>query len=206
MVGAKRKVGVEVSRSGRRMMERVGLETMTDKKFLKTKNLRAEVISFWHVLEHMENPWVYLAAAARNLNSSGSMVIGVPNGESFELRLFKKHWFHLVPKHHLWFFSPQSMERMLKQNGLAITSIDFWSLEHHLPGILQSFINVTSGSDSVLHRLVKRRENFSALRYRDIFSCIFWLTVGLPVVFTFWITSSVLHRSGTFVVVARKQR
>lgn len=205
-VVAKRKIGVEVSPSGRSMMETAGIETMTDQEFLRKKNLRADVISFWHVLEHIENPWVYVGAAVRNLGPHGSVVIGVPNGESLELQLFKRHWFHLVPKHHLWFFSPRSLEIMLAQHRLFIKSIDYWSIEHHFPGILQSLINVTSGGDSVLHRLVKRRENFSVLTGRDVVSSLFWLTLGFPLVLVLWITNSLFKRSGTIVIVAQKQK
>lgn len=204
-VQAKRKIGVEISVSGRRLMESRGLKTMSEKKFLASRNLRADAISFWHVLEHMDNPWEYLPATAKNLRSRGFVVIGVPNLESLELRLFQRHWFHLVPQHHLWFFSPTSISLMLRQSGFAIVRIDWWSVEHHLPGILQSCINQTSGSDSVLHRLIKRRENFSALALADILSCIFWLTAGFPVVIVFWIISSVSRRSGTIVVVAQKK-
>lgn len=203
-VRAKRRIGVEISQSGRHIMEKYNLETMSEKQFLLSRNLKADVVSFWHVLEHIEDPWEYLPAASKNLRRGGVVVIGVPNGNSIELRLFQKHWFHLVPQHHLWFFSPKSIQRMLTRSGFGIAHIDFWSPEHHLTGILQSFINKTSGSDSVLQRLVKRRENFLSLSFADILSCIFWLTVGFPLVFLFWIVSSLSHTSGTIVVTAHK--
>lgn len=203
-VSAKRKIGVEISSSGRKIMESLGLETMSEKEFLKSKRLRADVISFWHVLEHMDDPWKYLPVAYNNLQKNGVLVVGVPNLDSFELRLFKRHWFHLVPEHHYWFFSPKSIRLMLGKSGFAVQAIDYWSPEHHLTGILQSFINQTSGSDSVLHRLVKRREKLTSLSFADIISCLFWLTLGLPIVLFFWVVSSLFHRSGTMVIVAKK--
>ena len=203
-VTAKRKIGVEVSSAGRKLMKQTGLETMTEKEFLQSKGLHADVISFWHVLEHVENPWDYLAAARKNLNKSGKIVIGVPNVDSFEFKLFKKYWFHLVPRHHLWHYSPKSMRMLLKKNNFSLEKTDYWSLEHHLTGILQSFINKSSGSDSVLHRLVKRKENLVKISVKDALWSAFWMTFGMPFVFGFLIVGALLHKSGTMVIVATK--
>lgn len=200
-VNAEEKIGVEISSAGRTIMKEKGLEVLSNKQFLKTSGLKAEVISYWNVLEHAEKPWEYLRAGKRNLAKKGKIVIGVPNSDSFELRYFKNHWFHLIPKYHLWHFSGKSIKRLLAKTGFKIDSIDYWSIEHHLTGTLQSFINKTAGSDGVLHRLIKRGLDYK-LSFKDIFWSIFWLTVGFPIVLSFWITSSILKKSGTIVVVA----
>lgn len=201
-VNAQRKIGVEISLAGRKIMEKAGLKTLSNKKFLKTSGLNADVISYWHVLEHVEKPWEYLEAGKRNLSKKGKIIIGIPNSDSLELKYFKKYWFHLVPKYHLWHLSKKSIELFLTEKGFKIDSIDYWSLEHHLTGILQSFINSTAGSDSVLHRLVKRGLNYSP-SFKDIFWSIFWLTIGFPVVFLFWVISALSKKSGTIVVTAK---
>lgn len=202
-VNAEEKIGVEISLAGRDIMEKDGLKTLSDEKFLKTSGLNADIISYWHVLEHVEKPWEYLKAGKRNLAKAGKIIIGIPNSDSFEFRYFRNSWFHLVPQYHLWHFSLKSMSLLLADTGFKIESIDYWSIEHHLTGILQSFINKTVGSDSVLHRLVKRGLDYSP-SLKDIFWSIFWLTIGLPIVFLFWIISSLSHKSGTIVLVVKK--
>jgi len=204
-VRAKERIGVEISASGRDHMKRKGLKTKTEKEFLKAKNLQADVISFWHVLEHVDKPWEYIEAAQRNIKSRGKIIIGVPNHRSLEFKVFGKYWFHLVPDFHLWHYSPKSLEAFLNQANLKIETIDYWSLEHHLTGVLQSFINRTAKSDSVLHRIIKRRQDFSNLNVKDIFWVIFWCTLGLPIVLLFWATGAIMQRPGTFIVVASKK-
>lgn len=203
-VHSKRKTGVEVSKSGRKMMEEIGLETLTDQQFLKAKGLNADVISFWHVLEHVENPWEYLESAKRNLSKNGKIVVGIPNYTSLEAQTFKKYWFHLVPEYHIWHFSPTSIQKLLEKTGFKIEKIDYWSLEHNPTGVLQSFINWSAHSDSVLHRLIKRGMDYK-LSAKDIFWSVFWLTIGLPIVFFFWLAGVLLKMPGTFVVVAVAQ-
>lgn len=199
---AKNKIGVEVSRPGINIMKKNGLKTMTNEQFLNKKGLNADIISFWHVLEHVTNPWDYIRAAKRNLKNKGNIIIAVPNIESYEFKLFKKYWFHLVPKFHIWHFSPKAIELILNKEKLKIKNIDYWSIEHHLTGLLQSFINYFTHSDSVLHRLIKRGLNFSSLSFGDFFWITFWCTLGLPIVLAFWIIASITHKSGTFVIIA----
>lgn len=140
-VNAARRIGVEVSESARSMMKKAGLETLSDRQFLHKTRLKADVISFWHMLEYVEKPWEYLAAARNNLGRQGKIVIGVPNVDSNDFYFFGRDWFHLVPEFHLWLFSPKSINFLLTKNGFRTEKIDYWSPEHHLTGILQSFIN-----------------------------------------------------------------
>ncbi|OGG29526.1 hypothetical protein A2971_02475 [Candidatus Gottesmanbacteria bacterium RIFCSPLOWO2_01_FULL_46_21] len=200
-VNAHQKVGVEISPSGRVLMKQAGLKTMTDKQFLRLKNLQADVISFWHVLEHMENPWDYLRAAQKHLTHSGTLIIGVPNVDCLEYRLFGQRWFH-SPQFHLWQFTPRAIFLLLKQTGFTIKSIDYWSIEHHLPCLLQSCINATAGSDAVLHRFIKRGHT-SGFTKKDLFWSLFWVTLGMPIVILLWVVGALTHKSGTVVIVAR---
>lgn len=204
-VSAKKRIGVEISSSGRRMMKDIGLLVLDTKQFLRSKQLiNADVVSFWHVIEHLENPVGYLQEAYKNMKKNGKLIIGIPNHDSFEFKIFKTHWFHLVPKYHIWHFSPLSMTKLLEKTGFTINYIDYWSIEHHPTGILQSFINKSAGSDSILHRLIKRGLDYTTLSKKDLFWSVFWTTVGLPFVLLFWIFSALFHQSGTIVVVASK--
>ncbi|OGH14327.1 MAG: hypothetical protein A2687_01725 [Candidatus Levybacteria bacterium RIFCSPHIGHO2_01_FULL_38_26] len=204
-VAAKKKIGVEVSSSGRKIMQQNGLDTLTDRQFLKSKGLNADIISFWHVLEHVEKPWEYLESAKRNLKKNGKIIIGIPNIDSFEFKYAKKYWFHLQPQFHLWHFTPKSVKKLLDITGFTVNKIDHWSIEHHPTGVLQSFINKSSGSsENVLHKLIKRGTGKSHLAPKDIFWVGFWTSIGSPIIFSFWLGGSIFRKAGTIVVVASK--
>lgn len=202
-VKADKKIGVEVSSYSRKRINEMGITTISNDQFLKEKGLEADVISLWQVLEHTENPWDYLKATSKNLNKNGLVVIGVPNINSNDFRLFQKYWFHLAPKFHLWHFSPKSLELMLKKANLKLVKIDYSAIEHHLPGLLQSFINYFSQTEDFLVKFVKRRQQNDKLAIKGLLWSLFWLTLGLPAVILFWIVNILTHRSGTFVVVAK---
>lgn len=202
-VNARKRVGVEISSSGRKIMQQNDLDTLTDKQFLKARGLNADVISFWHVFEHVEKPWGYLESAKRNLNKNGKIIIGIPNIDSLEFKFAKEYWFHLQPQFHFWHFTPKSFQKLLDKTGFNISKIDHWSVEHHPTGVLQSFINKTSNSrENVLHKLIKRGTNAKSVTPKDWFWVAFWITIGLPIILSFWIAGAVSKKSGTIVIVA----
>jgi len=204
-VDAKRKIGVEISFAARKRMRSAQIHAITPNTFLREKTFHADVISFWHVLEHVNDPIQYLVASKNNLKQNGKLIIGVPNNNSIEFKIFKNRWFHLALKFHHWHFSISSLQKLLSSTGFKTDKIDYWSIEHHLTGILQSCINSTSSSPDILHKLVKRKTDHSLLRIQDLLSITFWLTLGLPFVLILWIFGSLLRRPGTFVVVASKR-
>ena len=203
-VHAKKKIGVEISASGRSTMKRKGLSVLTNNEFLKKKQLNADVISFWHVLEHVVDPIDFIRCAERNLRPHGKVIIGVPNVDSLELALFGKYWFHLAPQYHLWFFSPKSLKIMIEEAGLKVDFVDYWAVEHHIAGILQSFINASTHTDNILHKLVRRRQDLSKITVSQLVWRLFWCTFGLPIVIIWWVIAALTKRPGAFVLVASK--
>lgn len=198
------KIGVEISQSARERMTQAGITALSDQEFLRMKAGKADIISFWHVLEHTRRPWEYLHAAYKNLLLKGKIVVGVPNIDSLEYKIFKNRWFHLVPQYHLWHFTPKSIRKLLQRENFRIVKIDYWSIEHHPTGILQTFINAASGTDAALQKLVKRSDGVKNMNSPAIFWSMFWFTIGAPVVAAFWLIQAMLKRSGTVVIVARK--
>lgn len=202
-VKAQKRIGIEISRSGREMMKDAGLEALSEKEFLRMSGINADIISFWQVLEHVENPWDYLEAAKRNLKKEGVIVIGIPNFQSFEFHWARQYWFHLQPQFHLWHFSPKSLKMLLMKNGFTIESSDYWAIEHHLTGVLQSFISKTAKSkENALHRIIKRQQGSSGTKLNELLWSLFFLTIGFPIIFIFWMVGALAKKSGTMVVVA----
>lgn len=60
-----------------------------------------DVIALWHVIEHIPDPWETLRAAADRLRAGGIVVIGAPNPDAFQLRVFGQYWTHIDAPRHL---------------------------------------------------------------------------------------------------------
>lgn len=87
-----------------------------------------DVVTFWHVLEHVTDPISTLERVARLLKKGGYLIVSCPNLESFQAHWFRHHWYAFsdVPRH-LYHFSPQSLNLMLERSGYSPVDNIFFS-------------------------------------------------------------------------------
>lgn len=72
-----------------------------------------DVVTLWHVFEHLPEPRNELAEIQRILSSDGLLVIEVPNNGSLGFRLTKKKWYHFDVPRHLQHFTPETLRQIL---------------------------------------------------------------------------------------------
>ena len=84
-----------------------------------------DVITSWWSLEHVTNPSQVLRKMACLLKNDGYCVIGVPNINSFNAKLFKDKWYHLDCPRHLYLYSPDTITRLLDKAGFIVEKIIF---------------------------------------------------------------------------------
>lgn len=80
-------------------------------------------ITLWHVLEHVHNLHGYLAKIESLLSPGGRIFIAVPNHISFDARHYRQFWAAYDVPRHLYHFSPDSMNTLLKGHGLEIEKV-----------------------------------------------------------------------------------
>lgn len=78
-----------------------------------------DVVTLWHVLEHLPEPLTELAEVRRILRSDGLLVVEVPNSGSLTFRSCKEQWYALDVPRHLQHFTPATLQRALRQSGFA---------------------------------------------------------------------------------------
>lgn len=114
-------LGLEPSPAAARLAARRGLPIL--QASLDDAGLPDETFDIVHlreVLEHVRDPLALLRAARRALRPDGLVYIQVPNDlEGFRRWLFPRIWW-LIPPHHLWYFTFDSLARLLRQVGLAV--------------------------------------------------------------------------------------
>ena len=82
-------------------------------------NQQFDVITSWHVIEHLPDPVGYLHAAAERLAPGGYLLTCCPNAASWACWLFKGHWLgYDTPRHFSVFTRPQ-MIRLVEEAGLT---------------------------------------------------------------------------------------
>lgn len=74
-----------------------------------------DVITLWHVLEHVHDLDSYMTQFKKLLKPSGILVIAVPNYKSGDAKHYAEYWAAYDVPRHLYHFSPYSMELLAEQ-------------------------------------------------------------------------------------------
>jgi 2-polyprenyl-3-methyl-5-hydroxy-6-metoxy-1,4-benzoquinol methylase len=85
---------------------------LTDRSF--------DVITMWHVLEHVPDVEKQIKELKRLLKPSGTIIIAVPNFNSFDANHYKEFWAAFDVPRHLWHFSKTAIEKLFAKEGLKL--------------------------------------------------------------------------------------
>ena len=105
-----------------------------------------DIVTLWHVFEHLPDPRAILAKVHHILQPSGIVIIGVPNFESMQSRFFRSRWYHLdVPAPFVQTLRPGLLVVMLDKSGFRVNEIRYGWSRHDSAGILGSIMRLTPG-------------------------------------------------------------
>lgn len=122
-----------------------------------------DVITLWHVLEHLEQPVALLSELRSMLTPDGVLVVSVPNFSSWQSTVFKGGWFHLDPPRHLLQFEPDTLEECLKRAGFYVRKQAPFLPEYGTSGWIQSTLNQVLPHQNFLYEWVKDRGALAAM-------------------------------------------
>jgi len=142
-----------------------------------------DVITFWHVLEHLPGPQRVLGRVAELLRPGGTAVISLPNLASLQAWLFRQDWYPFddVPRH-LYHFSPRPLERLILGAGLQPDRQLFFSRDMNFHSLKHSTLNWS-------RRLWRSRMPYYPLK---------------PLLYLFQLLEGVTGRTGMRTFIARK--
>lgn len=81
---------------------------------------RYDVITMFHVLEHVPNLIEYVGRLKLMLADEGCLIIAVPNYESYDAAYYKEFWAAYDVPRHLWHFTQESIHHIFGSNGFVI--------------------------------------------------------------------------------------
>jgi len=82
-----------------------------------------DVITMWHVLEHVPDVEYQIAELKRLLKPSGTIIIAVPNFKSYDAKYYKEFWAAYDVPRHLWHFSKTAIEKLFDKQNMNLEDI-----------------------------------------------------------------------------------
>ncbi len=153
-----------------------------------------DVVTLWHVFEHLDDPNRYLREIKRMLAPGGLVVLTVPNSDSWQAKLFGQDWFHLDVPRHLYHYTPSTIAKIIAPHGFQIEGIEHFSLEYNPYGYLQSFFNRVLRDDNRFYDALK---NIRSIRpttfWRNIICALLTPILVIPAIIMAWIEAQMGH-------------
>ncbi len=91
--------------------------------YLKTRKESFDVITMWHVLEHVPNLEQYIEQLKLLLKPEGWLIVAVPNFNSYDARHYGEYWAAYDVPRHLWHFSDFSINRIFESFDFKVRRI-----------------------------------------------------------------------------------
>lgn len=106
-------MGFEPSSVASELAINKGLDLVNSTALIKSGSI--DVITMWHVLEHVSDLDKQLIELRRLLKPKGIIIIAVPNYQSYDAQYYGKFWAAYDVPRHIWHFSREAMSKIFKQ-------------------------------------------------------------------------------------------
>lgn len=113
--------GVEPSEKARNIASKKNINLLQD--ITKLNNQQFDVITMWHVLEHVPNLVEYIQQLKKLLKPNGILVIAVPNFKSYDAQHYKEFWAAYDVPRHLWHFSKTAIKKLFESVEMEVVKI-----------------------------------------------------------------------------------
>ncbi len=87
------------------------------------RNGEFEMITFWHVLEHIPEFHEIIDLARKYLFRKGFLLLALPNHESFDAKKYKEFWAAYDVPRHLYHFNQANVRLLAKNHDLKLKSV-----------------------------------------------------------------------------------
>jgi 2-polyprenyl-3-methyl-5-hydroxy-6-metoxy-1,4-benzoquinol methylase len=110
--------GIEPSLEARNIAAKKGISLKEN--LSEYQNVKFDVITLWHVLEHVENLSEYISILNSLLSDDGRLIIAVPNFKSEDSNYYKEFWAAFDVPRHLWHFSQTSIAKLFSTENMIV--------------------------------------------------------------------------------------
>jgi len=118
--------GIEVAQDAVDHCQRNGLRVLSgvaDEDNMRQLGMM-DVIVLLDVIEHVPDPFATLELCAAHLNPGGLLLLTTGDFASAAARIAGRNWRLMTPPQHLWFFTPDSMQKLASRTGLRYQTLD----------------------------------------------------------------------------------
>ena len=114
-------IGIEPSEKAKAIAVKKGVEFSSSTEELESHTF--DVITMWHVLEHVPNLENQIKELKRLVKPNGTIIIAVPNFKSFYAKYYGKFWAAYDVPIHFWHFSKTAIKLLFEKEEIKLEKV-----------------------------------------------------------------------------------
>jgi len=114
-------VGIEPNEDARKIANhKTDNSVFGNDHLLKLELGSFDVITLWHVLEHLPKLEEQLSLFKKLLKPNGALIVAVPNFKSYDAQYYKKYWAAYDVPRHVWHFSRHAISKLFNREHMKV--------------------------------------------------------------------------------------
>ncbi len=162
--------GYEPNEKARKIALQKDVELTDSTEDLKDNSV--DVITMWHVLEHVPDVKAQITELKRLVKPGGTIIIAVPNYKSFDAHHYQNHWAAYDVPRHLWHFSKKSIQSLFAAQGLELVQVKPMWFDSFYVSLLSEKYR-TGRMNLIQGFWIGLRSNISGMRTKEFSSHIY---------------------------------
>ena len=114
-------IGVEPSQKAKEIATKKGVVFVNEISELENQSF--DVITMWHVLEHVPDLEKQIKELKRLLKPNGTLIVAVPNFKSFDANHYKEFWAAYDVPIHFWHFSKTAIKLLFEKQNMKLEKV-----------------------------------------------------------------------------------
>lgn len=114
-------VGVEPSDRAKNIAKQKGISFVDEISVLENNSF--DVITMWHVLEHVPNLELQIQELKRLLKPTGTLIVAVPNFKSYDAKYYNEFWAAYDVPIHFWHFSKKAIKLLFEKVDMKLEKV-----------------------------------------------------------------------------------
>lgn len=135
-------IGFDVTKDGVDYAKKQFGLNATTKDFIEydIKDNSIDSIFMWDVVEHLVQPDKYIEKISKVLKKDGRVVLTTGDIGALVARIRKGNWRMIHPPTHIYYFSPKTIQLLLKKYGLEIERVRHTSISRNVGSVFNQII------------------------------------------------------------------
>lgn len=130
-----------------------GLNIKEEEYISEIKDKSIDVISMWHVLEHVYHLNKRIEEMHRILKDNGVIVVAVPNCNSYDAKYYQEYWAAYDLPRHLYHFKPKDIKRIFGKYDFELSKILPMKFDSYYVSMLSE--KYKTGNSKIFKALIK---------------------------------------------------